>query len=102
MSKRTINMQTSHHRIETISFFSSLAVFAGVAHILDGFESCSLTDFEVFDSVSDFDDDSCAFVACAFGAELRPENRQYLCSVCGSWKSLHWWHAPILHHEVDV
>jgi hypothetical protein len=67
-------MKTSHHGIETISFFSGFAVFAGVADILNGFESCSLADLKVFDTVSDFDDDACAFVACAFGAELRPES----------------------------
>jgi hypothetical protein len=66
-------METSHHGVQTVSFFSGFAVFAGVAYILDGFESGSLADLEIFDSVADFDDDACAFVACAFGAELRPK-----------------------------
>jgi hypothetical protein len=73
----TIDMQTSHHGIQTISFFSGFAVFAGMADVLNGFESCSLADFKFFDSVADFDDDACAFVACAFGAELRPGGCQY-------------------------
>lgn len=55
-----------------------------MADILDRLESCSLPDLEVFDSFSDFDDDACAFVTSAFGAELRPDDYQYLYSTCGS------------------
>ena len=65
-------METSHYTTETVCFSSSLAIFAGMAYILDGLESCSLANFEVLDSFSDFDDDTCAFVTGAFGAELRP------------------------------
>ena len=71
-------MQTSHHTAETVCFLSSLAVFAGVADILDRLESCSLADLEVLYSFSDFDDDACAFVACALGTELRPDEGQYV------------------------
>jgi len=73
-------MQTSHHTAKTVCFFSSLAVFAGVADILDRLESCSLANLEVLYSFSDFDDDACAFVTCALGAELRPDEGQYAVS----------------------
>jgi hypothetical protein len=69
----TIDMETSHYRIETVCFFSSLAVFARMADILNGFESCSLANLKILDSFSYFDDDACAFVTRTLGAELRPE-----------------------------
>jgi hypothetical protein len=77
-------METSHHATKAVCFLSSFAVLAGMADILDGLESCSLADFEVLDSFSDFDDDACAFVTSTFGAELRPDGYQYLYPTCGS------------------
>lgn len=83
--KLTINMKTSHDTTQTVSFPSCLAVLASVTNILDRLESCSLPNLEVLDTLSNFDDDTCTLVAGALGTELG-----------------HWWHAPVLHHEVDI
>lgn len=85
MMKLTINMKTSHDTTQTVGLPSCLAVLASVTNILDRLESCSLPNLEVLDSLSNFDDDTCTLVAGALGAELG-----------------HWWHAPVLHHEVDI
>jgi hypothetical protein len=69
----TIDLETSIHGTETISLLSTLAVFARVADVLDGFESCSLANLEILDSFSDLDDNPCAFVTSALGTELRPD-----------------------------
>lgn len=78
-------MKTSHDTTQTVGLPSCLAVLASVANILDRLESCSLPNLEVLDSLSNFDDDTCTFMAGALGAKLG-----------------HWWHAPVFHHEVDI
>jgi nicotinic acid phosphoribosyltransferase len=79
----TIDMETSHYTAETVCFSSGLAVFAGVANILNRLESCSLADLEVLDSFSHFDDDTCTFVTSTLGTKSRPDDCQYRYSVDG-------------------
>lgn len=68
----TIDVKTSHHNTKTVCLPSRLAVFAGVADILDRLEPCSLANLEVLNSFSDFDNDTCAFVAGALSTKLSP------------------------------
>jgi hypothetical protein len=98
----TIDVETSHYRVETVSLLSSLAVFARMAHILNRFEPCSLANLEVLDSFSYLDDDTCAFVTSTLGAKLRPGDRNYVRFVCETSLNLHWRQTPVLHHEVDI
>lgn len=78
-------MQTSEDSLKAVRFSSRLAVFTSVADILNWLVSCPLADLKVLHSITDFDDDASAFMACASRAELG-----------------HFGESPVVHHKVDV
>jgi hypothetical protein len=85
LETRTITVETSQNSLGAISLFAPSTFIAGSASICYGLEAGSLSNFEVLDPFTNFDDDTSALVSCAFGA------------ICG-----HGAYAPIVQHEVDV
>lgn len=96
-------MAASKHGTSTVRLLARLAVFAGMAHILNRFVACPLADLVALDPITDFDDNACTLemrvslislfvlavasdlVACTLGAQLG-----------------HLGQFPVVQHEVHV
>lgn len=81
----TITVETSENCLSTVALLVSAAQIAHPASVRNRLEACSLTDLEVFDLITDFDDDAGAFVASTN------------CSMLG-----HRTQAPVVHHKVEI
>jgi hypothetical protein len=77
--------QSGKNCARAISFLAISASIASVANVNNGFETSSLANFQMLDSLSNLNDDTSAFVTCTSSPELG-----------------HWWECPIIHHEVDI
>ncbi len=81
----TIAVTTGEDGFETIRLSPSLAVFAGMAHVLNRLVPRALPNLERCDSFSHLDNDTRAFVSRAFGPHLR-----------------HLGKGPVVQHEMDI
>jgi hypothetical protein len=81
----TVSHQSSKNCARAISFLAISASIASVTNVNNGFETSSLANFQMLDSLSNLNDDTSAFVTCTSSPE------------CG-----HWWECPVIHHEVDI
>ena len=78
-------MQSRQDCFATICLSTHFTLIADMTDVQDWFEPSTLADFEILDSLSDFDNDTCPFVARTLGAQLT-----------------HLGQSPIVQHEVDV
>lgn len=81
----TIAEASGEDGLEAVGLPARLAVLAGMADILNGFEACALANLECLDRFSDLDNDTGAFMTCTFGAHFG-----------------HLGYIPVVQHEVDV
>ncbi len=81
----TVSHQSGKNCTRAISFLAISASIASVANVNNGFETSSLANFQMLDSLPNLNDDTSAFVTCTPSPELG-----------------HWWECPVIHHKVDI
>lgn len=85
LERLTVSHQSGKNCTRAISFLAISASIASVANVNNGFETSSLANFQMLDSLSNLNDDTSAFVTCTPSPELG-----------------HWWQCPVIHHKVDI